>query len=106
MPDESTVAIQHEDWKDMSDETGFKYHWHAKNPGEYEYLSIRMSDESSYSESLGGYLSGWTVEMCPYPDKGEDEPGEMERWHFSPDEVENPKEAARSRVETLMELHG
>lgn len=97
------VEIGHEDWKDISDETGVKYHWHAKDPGEHEYISIRLSDESSLFESLGGYLSGWTVEIYPNPDSDD---GAMERWHYSPDDVDNPRQAAIDRVEKLMEQYG
>lgn len=80
---------RHESWRDVSDETGFNHHWHAKN-SETEYLSIRMANEAV--EPLSGYISGWTVEMYPHP-----ESERMERWCF-----DGAHEAAE-KVSELME---
>lgn len=97
--DESEGGSLHENWKDVSDETGFEYHWHHEEPDD-GYLSIRLADENS-GLGLGGYGEGWSVELYPDPDND----GRMSRWHFSPDEHDSPEKAAKEFVEGLMEAH-
>jgi hypothetical protein len=73
------------DWRDVSDSTGFRYHWHR---GE-GYPSIRLSH--------GGLAatSDWTVEM--YPTAIEDSVGDLLRT------THETAEEAGNRVIELME---
>jgi hypothetical protein len=90
---------QHERWEDVSGETEheFNHHWHHVD-SEQGSISIRAVDESI--ENLAGVRDGWTVEIHPYP-----KTGNMARWHFSPDDVEEspPAVYAMNKVEELME---
>lgn len=91
-----------DEWDSMSHKTNHEYHWH-KDHFSNDFVSIRMSDESH--EPLGGYGSGWTVEIYPDPDKGSDSYDEMTRWHYSPQECEYPYMHAFLKVLELMKRH-
>lgn len=99
MSEQSPKEDYHDQWEDVSDETGHNHHWHHVSSEPGEFRSIRLVDESV--EFLSLYADGWTLELYPDPNNN----GNMTRWRFPPDEYDDPEKAAKEKVREIMEEH-
>lgn len=55
-------------WCDVSEQSGYHYHWHHGQDGDEDWYSIRAADESVWEQSLHAIGEGWSVEMYPNPE--------------------------------------
>jgi len=91
--------ISHEKWE-RTTEAGWNNHWRHVDGVDHTPESIILADETT--ESLSAGKTGWTIEIYPSPD--EDVTG-IERFRFIGAEYDNPEQAAKERVQELMEEH-
>jgi hypothetical protein len=82
------------DWENVSENTGFAYHWQRNPNGDPPYPSIRVGDGDV--EPLSAFNQNhWTVEIYPDP-AADSDGGALRSTHESLDD-------ALSRVMELME---